>query len=118
MIEATSATRSTLLRHNATQCDWSAEVWAWIPVLENEGLAPGMMKGVYRAFSKILKTSVIDGLFPPSPCIWIDLPKQTFHEEMRFLTPEQVEALAEALEPRLTALIYTTAYPAMRWGEL
>ncbi len=95
-----------------------AHVRAWIAALEKEGLAPGTINGIYRTFSKILKTAVIDGLIPRSPCIGIDLPKQTSHEEMKFLDPVQVEALAEAIEPRFRALIYTAAYTGMRWGEL
>lgn len=95
-----------------------AQVRSWIAALEKEGLAPGTINGIYRTFSKILKTAVIDGLIPRSPCIGIDLPKQTSHEEMKFLDPDQVEALAEAIEPRFRALIYTAAYTGMRWGEL
>lgn len=95
-----------------------AHVRSWIAALEKEGLAPGTINGIYRTFSKILKTAVIDGLIPRSPCIGIDLPKQTSHEEMKFLDPDQVEALAEAIEPHFRALIYTAAYTGMRWGEL
>ena len=39
-------------------------------------------------------------------------------EEMSFLDPDQVEALAEAIDPRHRALIYTAAYTGMRWGSL
>jgi integrase len=95
-----------------------AHVRSWIAALEKEGLAPGTINGIYRTFSKILKTAVIDGLISRSPCIGIDLPKQTSHEEMRFLDPDQVEALTEAIEPRFRALIYMAAYTGMRWGEL
>jgi hypothetical protein len=76
-----------------------------------------MINGIYRTFSKILKTAMIDGLISRSPCIGIDLPKQTSHEEMKFLTLDQVEALAEAIGPRFRALIYTAAYTGMRWGR-
>ena len=37
---------------------------------------------------------------------------------MRFLTPEQVVALAEAAGPEYSTLIYTAAYTGLRWGEL
>jgi integrase len=65
-----------------------------------------------------MKTAVIDGLISRSPCIGIDLPKQTSHEEMKFLEPAQVEALADAIDPRFRALIFMAAYTGMRWGEL
>lgn len=78
----------------------------------------GPDNGVYRTFFKLLKTAVIDGLIGRSPCLGIDLPKQTSHEEMRFLDPAQIEVLADAVEPRFRALIFTAAYTGMRWGEL
>ena len=95
-----------------------AQVRSWISTLEKEGLAPGTINGIYRTFSKIMKTAVIDGLISRSPCIGIDLPRQTSHEEMRFMDPQQVEALAGAIDPRYRALIFTAAYTGMRWGEL
>lgn len=48
-----------------------------------------------------MKTAVIDGLIGRSPCLGIDLPRQTSHEEMKVLDPEQIAALADAIEPRL-----------------
>jgi integrase len=94
------------------------DVRTWVALLAEDGLASSTVVGVYRTFSKILKTAVIDGLISRSPCIGIDLPKQTSHDEMRFLEPAQIEALADAIEPRYRALIFTAAYTGMRWGEL
>jgi integrase len=37
---------------------------------------------------------------------------------MCFLDPKQVAVLAETIEPRCRALIYTAAYTGKRWGEL
>ena len=37
---------------------------------------------------------------------------------MRFLTPEEVAALADAVGPDWECLIYTAAYTGLRWGEL
>lgn len=95
-----------------------ADVRAWIARLQDDGLAAGTIGGVYRTFSKIMKTAVIDRLISRSPCVGIDLPKQASHEEMKFLEPAQVEALADAIEPRFRALIFMAAYTGMRWGEL
>jgi len=94
------------------------DIRSWIAALQEDGLAPATIAGIYRTFSKIMKTAVIDGLISRSPCIGIDLPKQTSHQEMKFLEPAQVEALADAIEPRYRALIFMAAYTGMRWGEL
>jgi integrase len=37
---------------------------------------------------------------------------------MRFLSPEEVARLAEAITPRYRSLVYTAAYTGLRWGEL
>ncbi|MGH2750084.1 MAG: hypothetical protein ACRDK3_04305 [Actinomycetota bacterium] len=76
------------------------DIRAWIAALQEDGLAPGTIAGVYRTFSKIMKTAVIDGLISRSPHIGIDLPKQTSHEEIKFLEPAQTDALADAVESR------------------
>jgi hypothetical protein len=89
-------------------------VRSWISALERDGLAPGTINGIYRTFFKLMKTAVIDGLIGRSPCLGIDLPKQTSHEEMKFLDPAQIEALADAIDPRFRALVFTAAYDALR----
>jgi integrase len=38
--------------------------------------------------------------------------------EMRFLSPGEVQSLADAVPPRYRALILTAAYTGLRWGEL
>ena len=65
-----------------------------------------------------MRTAEIDGLTRRSPCNGIDLPAETSGEEMHFLTPEQVAKLAETIDPRYRALIFTAAYTGMRAGEL
>lgn len=95
-----------------------ADIRSWVAQLAGDGLASSTTVGVYRTFSKVLKTAVIDGLISRSPCVGIDLPKQTSHDEMRFLEPAQIEAFADAIEPRYRTLIFSAAYTGMRWGEL
>lgn len=38
--------------------------------------------------------------------------------EPRYLSAEEVERLADAIDPRYTSLIYTDAYLGLRWSEL
>ncbi|HLX78902.1 MAG TPA: tyrosine-type recombinase/integrase, partial [Acidimicrobiales bacterium] len=53
-----------------------------------------------------------------SPCRGVSLPSERQHEEMHFLTPEQVNDLADAISDRYRALVYTAAYAGLRAGEL
>jgi len=80
--------------------------------------APSTVRATYRTFSQIMRTAEIDGLTRRSPCNGIDLPAEGSGEEMHFLTPEQVATLAETIDGRYRALIFTAAYTGMRAGEL
>ena len=83
-----------------------------------KGLAPSTVAAIYRVFSRILATAETDGVIPRTPCRGIRLPRQASHTEQHFLTPEEVRRLAESIDDRYRALIYTAAYTGMRWGEL
>jgi integrase len=53
-----------------------------------------------------------------SPCIGTKLPRDDDRREMIFLDPDQISALAEAIEPRYRALVLVAAYSGLRFGEL
>jgi integrase len=93
-------------------------VRAWVADMSAKGLAPATINAAYRPLARILKTAAIDGYIARTPCVGIRLPQETAHEEMRFLEPDQVAALAEAIDGRYQALIFTAAYTGLRWGEL
>jgi integrase len=94
-----------------------ADVRAWVSRMVASGRAPGTVIAAYRTFSRIMKTAVIEGLIARSPCIGIDLPRDR-RAEMLFLSAEEVAALADAIEDRYAALIFTAAFSGARWGEL
>jgi integrase len=94
------------------------DVREWIADMVGAQKSPGLIYIAYNVFSRVMRTAEIDGYIRRTPCIGIELPRQTNHQEMRFLSPEQIARLAEAIEPRYSALIYTAAYTGLRWGEL
>lgn len=93
-------------------------VRAWVAELSACGLAASTVKATYRTFAQIMRTAEVDGLILRSPCIGIELPAETSREEMHFLGPQDVAALADAITPRFRAAIYTAAYTGLRAGEL
>jgi integrase len=95
-----------------------AHVRGWIAEMVGKQLAAGTVTAAYRTLGKIIRTAEIDGHIVRSPLLGIDLPKEVARADMTFLTAAQVAALAEAIEPRYRALIYTAAYTGMRFGEL
>ena len=95
-----------------------AAVRSWVAELSDTGLAAATVNATYRTFARIMKMAEIDGLIARSPCIGVSLAKETSHQEMRFLDHAQVAQLADAIDPRYRALIFTAAYTGLRWGEL
>jgi integrase len=95
-----------------------AHVRGWVAEMIGKGLAAGTVTAAYRTLGKIIRTAEIDGHIVRSPLLGIDLPKEVARAEMTFLTASEVAALAEAVEPRYRALIYTAAYTGLRFGEL
>ena len=90
----------------------------WVTELSKSGLAPGTVRSIYRTFSQIMATAVIDEVILRSPCVGIKLPRDVSCAEMHFLSAAQTVELAQAHMPRYSTLIYFAAYTGMRWGEI
>ncbi len=93
------------------------DVRAWVAELAATGLAPATVHKAYQTLSKILRSAVDGGLIAQSPCRSVALPKVDV-QEMRFLTPPEITALAEAMAPHYRALVLFDAYCGLRLGEL
>ena len=85
--------------------------------LSTRGLAPATVQKAYQVLGKVMGAAVDAGMLAQSPCRRMPLPKVE-REEMRFLTPAQVAALAGAITPRYRALVLVGAYGGLRIGEL
>ena len=91
-------------------------VQAWVNALSRE-LAPKTVRECYRLMGAVMRAAVDARLIAESPCRGIKLPRRP-HQEQRFLTVEQVDTLADAIDPHFRALVYSAAYLGARWGEL
>ena len=96
----------------------SIDARAFVSEMIAKGRAPATVGATFRTLAKIMSTAEADGIIGRTPCLGIDLPKETGRQEMRFLDADQVSALADAIDPRYRTLIFTAAYTGMRWGEL
>lgn len=88
----------------------------WVTELASR-LSPASTKKAYLVLSQILKAAVDSGLIGVSPCRGISLPRIEL-EEMRFLTPDEVAGLTEAVDPRFRPVVLLGAYGGLRWGEM
>ena len=74
------------------------------------------MQLVHQAASRVLRQAVEDGLIPANPAARVRTPK-TERRAIRILSVEEVEALADAFDPRYRGLVLLGAYAGLRFGE-
>lgn len=94
-----------------------SDLTRWISGLVADGYSPATVHKVVITFSACLESAADDGLIPRSPAHKLNLPSVT-HEEKRFLSHAEVTSLAEAIDPRYRALVFTGAYSGLRIGEM
>lgn len=92
------------------------DVQQWVNDLRADGLKPASVRKTYNVLTKMMRGAVSAGLIAQSPCRDIRLPKIE-SEEMRFLSPEEIGRLVDAIDPRYRALVLVMAYGGLRWGE-
>jgi integrase len=93
-----------------------SEVSGWVQSLIDEGLAPATIRYAHRVLSLGLAAAVRDGRLVRNVANGVPLPRVVATPK-RFLTQDQVQALAEACPPYGT-LIRVLAYTGLRWGEV
>jgi integrase len=99
-----------------------ADVQKWISSLT---LAPATVRYIHRVFSLIMELAVRDKRIPTNPATGVRLPRVA-KPGKRFLTPEQVHALADAAAQypipevggQYRVLILVLAFCGLRWGEV
>jgi integrase len=103
----------------------SRDVEAFVTSLEDDGLSNKTIRNYVGILSAMFKYAVRKKLAPTNPCADVELPaKDTYtSDDIRFLRPEEVHALARCAvggeyEPIDRALYITAAMTGLRQGEL
>jgi len=91
---------------------------AFVAGLVAQRLAPSTVKAIVLTTGQVFAAAVDDRLIARSPFARIDLPSDRKREEMRFLTAEEVNLLADVIDDRYIAAVYLAAYGGLRAGEL
>lgn len=94
-----------------------SSVRSWHGRLSHSGLSPNTTAKVYRLFRTIMSTAVDDGLLRTNP-VGIKGAAVEHSIERPLLTWDDVGALARAIEPRFSALVWVAATSGLRFGEL
>jgi integrase len=93
------------------------EVRSWLSALAAGPLASSTVNRQYRLLRRILAVAVESDVLVKSPCAGVK-PPVAREVEMRFLSPADIDTLADAINPRYRALVLLAAYSGLRWGEL
>ncbi len=92
-------------------------VAAWVADLHRGGLSASSVRHGYRVLHMILGSAVRDGRLPRNVAVGVRLPR-IGSADKRFLTHQQVAALALAVGEPFGVVIWVLAYTGLRWGEL
>ena len=92
-------------------------VQKWVNGLSAAGYEASTVKKIFLTLSSVLRTAVRYDRLVRSPCDWIELPAISRHP-MRFLIPDEVSRLAEAITPHYELMIRFAAESGLRIGEI
>jgi integrase len=81
------------------------------------GAAPGTVRGARKVLRLVLAAAEGSGALRTNPCNGVRVPASP-KADMVFLTAEQVESLAAAINPRFSTLVRFAAYTGLRAGEI
>jgi integrase len=93
-----------------------SEIQAWVRA-RSEHLRPATVRMAFTFLSAIFKSATQDRLIGSSPCVGITLPKLE-RARVTPLEPEQIAALADAIDPRHRAMVFVGAGCGLRIGEV
>lgn len=93
------------------------DVRAWHGHLVRSNLHPNSVSQIYRMLRTILTTAVDDGLIKANPAHVKGASRESMVERP-LPAWDQVTALANAIEPRFSAMIWLAATTGLRFGEL
>ena len=94
-----------------------ADIQGWVSKLDGAGYAAETVHKAHALLGMILTAAVDSDLLTRSPARGVKLPRIE-RREMRFLTPEELSELLEAVPDRYRLLVKTAAYTGLRFGEL
>jgi integrase len=92
------------------------DIQAWIAKMRAKGKSSSTVRKAYQTLSAILMEAELSKRILRSPAYRIELPAPEKGTQ-RFLTPEQINRLADATMARYRVLVLVGAYLGLRWGE-
>ena len=93
------------------------DLQGWVNRLSHNNYAPETVRKAYQLVAAVLGDAENENLIARSPARGVALPAVD-RTEMRFLTHNQVEDLAQVIEVDFRAMVHLAAYGGLRFGEI
>lgn len=94
-----------------------ASVQRYVAGMVRRGVSPARIRKAHGVLKQVLDTAVDLTLIRVNPAAGTKLPAMA-RQEMQFLTPPQIAALALAIQPPYDLLVFFAAYTGLRAGEI
>lgn len=88
----------------------------WISQMQDEDLSPSRIRQAFNVLAAMLDAAITNDMIARNVARGIDLPRLR-PARRRFLSQQQVAALANAIDPAYRVLVLVLAYSGLRWGE-
>jgi integrase len=92
------------------------DIQAWIAKMRTEQRSSSTIRKAYQVLAAVLTEAELSKRIPRTPAYRIEIPSSKKGVQ-RFLTPRQINQLADAIHPRYRVLVLMGAYIGLRWGE-
>ena len=93
-------------------------VQTFVAELLAKGLARSTASKILGILSQTLRAAARNQLIPRNPCEGVVGPGEKPREEKIFLTPDQLNQLADSIGSRYGAMVLVAGYRGLRFGEL
>jgi len=91
-------------------------VQEWVGRLESKELAPATVRKAHQILAQVLEFAVKARRIGWNPAREVELPGLN-RPDPRFISSEEVDRLADAIERRFRLLVFLGGYCGLRWGE-
>jgi integrase len=88
----------------------------WTAALTKQAVGSQTIAVARRLVTRVLGQAVADGIIPANPATFAP-PPRTNRKDLHVLSPGEVQAIAENIDPRNRAMVLVMAYCGLRFGE-
>ena len=94
-----------------------SEVQRWVTTATANGLSAASVGKYHTMLSSVFERALVDRVVTFNPCAHTELPKR-IKKKRRTLTPDEYDAILDALPAQHRLMVETAINTGLRWGEL